>query len=108
MTRRFARLTFRKFRYISNRRYQTTGPLHNLDGLPEIPMPIGRRPRPNPENLPPPLVLPPPAKYVDRTIPRMRQAEAEEFLYPLYLRGWRVELLRTKDKVRLLNKVNWC
>lgn len=62
-------------------------------------MPIGCRPRPNPDEPPLRMVLPPPVKYIKRTTATMEQSEAEEFLYPLYLRGWRVELIRTKDKV---------
>ena len=69
-------------------------------------MPISRRPAPNPNQPLPALLLPPTAETFGCTTRRMMQAEAEEYLYPLYLRGWYVEDIWIIDeKARLFRMV---
>ena len=61
-------------------------------------MPISRRPALNPSQPLPALVLPPTAETIQRTTRRMLQAEAEEYLYPLYLRGWHIQDIRIRNE----------
>ncbi|PPR04384.1 hypothetical protein CVT26_004222 [Gymnopilus dilepis] len=58
----------------------------------------------NPASHLPELVLPPPVPYISRTTALLTKAEAEQYLYPLFCRGWTIKSMAPNDGFNDANK----